>query len=1205
MQTKVSQTTTQELISQGIQLKQANKLDESISTFHRAIELDAESYKAYHGLGEALTQQGKLEAAAEAYRQAIAINADYYWSYHCLGQVLFWQNKLEEAIAVSEKAIQLNPHNIDFYKQLAKSYAKNNMPDKSLECYQQALKIDSQHHELYFLIGHIFAEKNDYDSAAAYYRKSLEIKPDLSLASQHLEQVLKLKSSSLYSIVEQLFDAQYYRSQIGDLSVQDTDLIDHYLQTGWQHNFNPNRLFDGQYYLAQNSQISLLQQNPLLHYVESGWKLDSNPHPLFDTKFYRQQIQRNDVIPLYHYLVLKGFTQFSPHPAFDLEYYSTQFSNFDPQKEPAIIHFLKCSNKERQAPNPAFNPQWYLANNPDIAEHGLCPNFHYLTAGYRELHRPIHNFFSQEYLYNLFPNYSFKDLTAWQFYQAQKVYRRRRILLVGHEASRTGAPLILLRIAQDISKMENVEVFTILCRGGDILGEYKKCSHVYVTNNNWGADFAEIREFLAFLRYNPPLFAIANSSESRHVSKSLNNLGIPVCSLIHEIADHYPASEWNQIYQASKKVIYPSNFVAKRANKKVPEPLNKIKVLGQGLLRDNFGKYGRQNARKEVIEELGFPEDTCIIMGCGTMDYRKGIDLFVGAAKQTIYQLNNLENKQNIRFIWVGQYIKGSDNSSPSYWALKEVKNEGLEKLIIHVPPTKDVEKYFLAADIFLLTSRSDPFPCVVHEAMAASLPVVYFQNSGGAAELVENKAGIAVPYGNTMMMADALVSLISNSQQRHHLGKTGETIIRRDYQFNDYTQKIVNLMCKEVGVEADFISTQNHQQNQKKTIYFFSSDWGVSGVNTLLIYLVKQLINKGFDAKILFTRGRYADLPQTESLLPDVPYIFLQPENDNSRSIWLKLIEFFQDHDPCIIVPNYDYVASSLSPIIPDHIGIVGVAHSNDVEHYEHVYRLGLYWNKIIAVSNYIKNKIIEYNQSFANKTVTVYNGVPVPKTIDERQNNNSKKVNIIYSGRIVHHQKRVERYIEIVNLLLERQVDFTLTMVGEGDQLPSLQAEFAPLIDRNIVNLPGRVSIEKVNEYFSQSDIFLLLSDFEGLPVSLLEAMVNGCIPLVTDIKSSIPEIINHGENGFICSKHNLTEFVDVIESLANNPKKRSEISNNVLNSVETYKLRDIDMSEEYVKVFEHVFAEISQDKYSREKSLSYGIDFSGVIPPVWLQF
>ena len=61
------------------------------------------------------------------------------------------------------------------------------------------------------------------------------------------------------------------------------------------------------------------------------------------------------------------------------------------------------------------------------------------------------------------------------------------------------------------------------------------------------------------------------------------------------------------------------------------------------------------------------------------------------------------------------------------------------------------------------------------------------------------------------------------------------------------------------------------------------------------------------------------------------------------------------------------------------------------------------------------------------------------------------------------------------------------------------------------------GAVPYAEVPELLRQHDVFLLASDYEGLPLSLLEAMSHGLVPVVSDLKSGIPEVLD-STNGLL---------------------------------------------------------------------------------------
>ena len=133
------------------------------------------------------------------------------------------------------------------------------------------------------------------------------------------------------------------------------------------------------------------------------------------------------------------------------------------------------------------------------------------------------------------------------------------------------------------------------------------------------------------------------------------------------------------------------------------------------------------------------PEEAFIVFGCGTTDWRKGADLFVGVANET----NRLGLKDGY-FFWIG-----SDTGELEELEAK-VRKLGLEDRVFFLGEAQDARSYFAAGDVFLLTSREDPFPLVCLEAADCGLPIVCFDKAGGMPDFVQDDAGYVVPFKDT-----------------------------------------------------------------------------------------------------------------------------------------------------------------------------------------------------------------------------------------------------------------------------------------------------------------------------------------------------------------------------------------------------------------------------------------------------------------------
>ena len=112
------------------------------------------------------------------------------------------------------------------------------------------------------------------------------------------------------------------------------------------------------------------------------------------------------------------------------------------------------------------------------------------------------------------------------------------------------------------------------------------------------------------------------------------------------------------------------------------------------------------------------------------------------------------------------------------------------------------------------------------------------------------------------------------------------------------------------------------------------------------------------------------------------------------------------------------------------------------------------------------------------------------------------------------------------------------------------------------------GLVVGENKNKILKNSDIFLLPSDFEGLPISLLESMGLGVIPIVTPV-GSIPEVVNNN-NGILIN--NAEDISNAIELLFKDNNLANKLSNNaylqIKNNFSVSNLKD-KIRETYKKV------------------------------------
>jgi glycosyltransferase involved in cell wall biosynthesis len=145
------------------------------------------------------------------------------------------------------------------------------------------------------------------------------------------------------------------------------------------------------------------------------------------------------------------------------------------------------------------------------------------------------------------------------------------------------------------------------------------------------------------------------------------------------------------------------------------------------------------------------------------------------------------------------------------------------------------------------------------------------------------------------------------------------------------------------------------------------------------------------------------------------------------------------------------------------------------------------------------------------------------------------SDPLRIGYVGRMVQDQKRVREFLPLARELKNRSIPFELHLIGDGDErLPLEQRIKAHGLETN-VKFWGWLSPVEVKRRLAELDVFALLSDHEGLPVALLEAMGQTLLPVVTRINSGNTQLIRNGENGLLFAVGDITACADHLTSLA----------------------------------------------------------------------
>lgn len=140
------------------------------------------------------------------------------------------------------------------------------------------------------------------------------------------------------------------------------------------------------------------------------------------------------------------------------------------------------------------------------------------------------------------------------------------------------------------------------------------------------------------------------------------------------------------------------------------------------------------------------------------------------------------------------------------------------------------------------------------------------------------------------------------------------------------------------------------------------------------------------------------------------------------------------------------------------------------------------------------------------------------LPKGIDlsifTPEINNSNKISAIVT-RSLQPEYRHDIILKAFEILNQKGIDFSLTIVGDGTRLQFLKNLAKDLNIENKVVFTGRIKNIELPKLLQQSNIYISMPITEGVSASLFEAMATNCYPIVTDIAGN-KSWITHRENG-----------------------------------------------------------------------------------------
>lgn len=331
----------------------------------------------------------------------------------------------------------------------------------------------------------------------------------------------------------------------------------------------------------------------------------------------------------------------------------------------------------------------------------------------------------------------------------------------------------------------------------------------------------------------------------------------------------------------------------------------------------------------------------------------------------------------------------------------------------------------------------------------------------------------------------------------------------------------------------------------KEKKIVFFIGTLGNGGAERVVSILTRQYVNMGIPVEIVL----YYDEEPFYDIHPDVQITYIEREtrskNVLKNTLWLRR---YVIHNASVVVSflaqfNMIALAASFATGIP-----VVVADRNDPRHMpkQAPVRIARNWLYHLADTVVVQT---QHNKDYFSKRLQkkcriIYNPIDLQdqKGLALRT---EKKPRIVSAARLMK-QKNQLMLIDAFAQIKKEFPDYTLTIYGEGPFRGDLEKRIGELDLGDSVFLPGKV--QNVFDCIADAELFVLSSNFEGMPNALIEAMCLG-LPVISTKVSGATDLIEHEKNGLLTDVGNTEQLAQCMRQMLTDSQLRYSCGQNAL--------------------------------------------------------
>lgn len=351
------------------------------------------------------------------------------------------------------------------------------------------------------------------------------------------------------------------------------------------------------------------------------------------------------------------------------------------------------------------------------------------------------------------------------------------------------------------------------------------------------------------------------------------------------------------------------------------------------------------------------------------------------------------------------------------------------------------------------------------------------------------------------------------------------------------------------------------------KTIFQILPAFRLGGAEVMAENLILELHHRGYNVIVISLFRLYTDI--TERIEKNgIKIIYLDKKNGIDFNIIIKLRKLIKKYNP-IVIHTHQYVMEyAILARLFKNVKIVHTVHNiaeKEVGKTRRFLRKILYRFKNIipvAISPMVQKSLSKEYHISEEKFPIIYNGIDLRKCIAKENYKFHEPIKILSVGRL-EEQKNQQNLIYAIKKM--DNIDIELEIIGEGSLKEKLERQIKELNIESKVKLLGSKS--DVYKYLNEADIFILPSKWEGMPITLIEAMGTG-LPIIASNVGGIQDMIIDNISGIICSPE-IDSIITAIDRLISlSPEKIKMLGKNGKKESEKFSVRN--MTDQYIKLY-----------------------------------